>query len=321
MLLRRVPTPPGPLHLELDINDRCNVDCYFCNAMDVRTKEQVPYNRVAEILNEAAANGLQSVRFSGGGDPLFHREIERVIDFVHAKNLVIDNITTNGVALRPSLAEKLINGRMREILISLNASDSEDYARMMQVKPATFDKVVANIGALVASRGEQAYPCLVVQFLFDRDNYTKMVAAYDLGRRLGADVIAINAVLEIPRDRIQRSRLLQPDDAELLRPYLRQVIEADRDAGLREMYFELQPFNRVVREIENELGITERNEFPTAPSFREENGGCFFGYYSAIVRGNGDMHPCCLMMNPDYPRWATSCRGPFPHNGTGRASH
>jgi MoaA/NifB/PqqE/SkfB family radical SAM enzyme len=301
MLLRRVPPPPGPLHLELDINDRCNVDCYFCNAMDVRTKEQVPYNRVAEILNEAAANGLQSVRFSGGGDPLFHREIERVIDFVHAKNLVIDNITTNGVALRPSLAEKLINGRTREILISLNASDSEDYARMMQVKPATFDKVVANIGALVASRGEQAYPCLVVQFLFDRDNYTKMVAAYDLGRRLGADVIAINAVLEIPRDRIQRSRLLQPDDAELLRPYLRQVIEADRDAGLREMYFELQPFNRVVREIENELGITERNEFPTAPSFREENGGCFFGYYSAVVRGNGDMHPCCLMMNPDYP--------------------
>ena len=27
--------PRGPRHLELDLSDRCNVDCYFCNAMDV----------------------------------------------------------------------------------------------------------------------------------------------------------------------------------------------------------------------------------------------------------------------------------------------
>ena len=50
------------------------------------------------------------------------------------------------------------------------------------------------------------------------------------------DVIAVNAVLEIPRDRIQRSRLLQSEDAELLRPYMRQVIEADRGAGWFEVW-------------------------------------------------------------------------------------
>ena len=58
--------PKGPLHLELDISDRCNVDCYFCNAMDVRTKENVPYERVTQILDEAVATGLRSVRFAGG---------------------------------------------------------------------------------------------------------------------------------------------------------------------------------------------------------------------------------------------------------------
>ncbi len=303
--------PPGPFHLELDINDRCNVDCYFCNAMDVRTTEQVPYGRVAEIVDEAVANGLRSVRFSGGGDPLFHRQIESVIDFVHGKGLVIDNITTNALSLSPSIAGKLVKGCTREILISLNASDADDYARMMQVKPAIFDQVVANLESLVRLRGDEPYPCIVLQFLFDRDNYAKMPAAYDLGRRLGADVIAINAVLDIPRNRIQRSRLLQAEDAELLRPYMRRVIEADREAGLRKMLFELQPLNRVIAEIENELGIAQQDLFPTAPSFKEENGGCFFGYYTAVVRGNGDLHPCCLMMNPDYEPLGNAMQGLF----------
>src|SRR5258708_36776479 len=54
--------PKGPLHLELDISDRCNVDCYFCNAMDVRTKENVPFERVTQILDDAVSTGLRSVR-------------------------------------------------------------------------------------------------------------------------------------------------------------------------------------------------------------------------------------------------------------------
>ena len=131
--------PAGPVHLELDLTDRCNVDCYFCNAMDVRTREQVPLPRIVEILEEVTPSGLKSVRFAGGGDPLFHREIEKVIDAVHDKGLVIDNITTNGVGLSPGVAERIVRGKTREIVISLNTSDAADYARMMQVKPAMFD--------------------------------------------------------------------------------------------------------------------------------------------------------------------------------------
>jgi len=32
--------PRGPFHLEIDLSDRCNVDCYFCNSMDVRTRSR-----------------------------------------------------------------------------------------------------------------------------------------------------------------------------------------------------------------------------------------------------------------------------------------
>src|SRR5881275_1705721 len=113
----------GPLHAELDLTDRCNVDCYFCNQMDVRTKEQIPYERIVQILDETAGNGLRSVRLAGGGDPLFHREIEQVIDAIHQRKLVIDNITTNGLGLTPAVARRLVEGGTREVLFSLNAAD------------------------------------------------------------------------------------------------------------------------------------------------------------------------------------------------------
>jgi MoaA/NifB/PqqE/SkfB family radical SAM enzyme len=309
--------PGGPLHLELDICDRCNVDCYFCNAMDVRTRDQVPLERVVEIVDDAVGNGLRSVRFAGGGDPLFHREIDRVIDHVHSRGLVIDNITSNGLGLSPAVASRLVEGKTREILISLNAADAADYARMMQVKPAIFDKILENIRHLVAIRGDAAHPCLVIQFLLDRQNYRRLPDMYALGRGLRADVIAVNLVLEIPRHRIDPNILLNAGDGESLRPYLRDVIAADRDAGLLEMCFSFDSYNQLVTDLEVELGTSVCKPFTTAPSFREENGACFFGFYSAVVRGNGDMYPCCMLINPDYKPIGNAVQGSFSDQWNG----
>src|SRR5471032_215932 len=140
----------GPVHAELDLTDRCNVDCYFCNQMDVRSKQQVPISHAIRIIDELAAGGLRSVRLSGGGDPLFHREILEILDHLQHRNIIIDNLTTNGVALNLDVAERLVRGHAREVIFSLNAVDAPDYARMMQVKPTLFEKILANIRTLVA---------------------------------------------------------------------------------------------------------------------------------------------------------------------------
>ena len=117
------------------------------------------------------------------------------------------------------------------MIFSLNAVDAADYARMMKVKPALFDKVIENIKTLVEVRGDSIYPSIVTQFLIDRDNVTRMVEMYDLARSLGVDRIAINAVLEIPRERIDRELLLRPEDADLAEPFVEEVLRKDADGG------------------------------------------------------------------------------------------
>lgn len=93
-------------------------------------------------------------------------------------------------SLTRDIAEYLVRNKAREVIFSLNAVDAADYARMMQVKPALFEKVLANIRGLIEVRGDSIFPSIVVQFLLDRSNFTRMTEMYDLAAPLGVDRIA-----------------------------------------------------------------------------------------------------------------------------------
>jgi hypothetical protein len=124
---------------------------------------------------------------------------------------------------------------------------------------------------------------------------------YDLGRSLGVDRIAMNAVLEIPRERIDRELLLRPEDAALAEPYVEEVLRKDADAGLLQIDFAVFGWNKMMQSVRDRVGTQPTNMYPVAPSFRDRNDGCFFAWYTAAVTGNGDIRPCCLLLNPDVP--------------------
>lgn len=289
----------GPAHIELDLTDRCNVACYFCNQQDLRTKEQLPIRRTTDLIDELAQNGLRSVRLSGGGDPLFHREIGEVLDHLALRGIVIDNLNTNGVAMTPDIARYLVRNKAREVIFSLDAADPADYARMLRVKPELFDKVVSNIRTLVAERGESNYPSIAVLFLLDRKNFTRMADMYDVARSLGVDRVSLAAVLEIPRERIDRELLLCPEDAVAAEPYMEEILRRDAETGIVQIDFPVHGWNEMIQRVRNRIGIQPANMLPTAPSFRESDAGCFFAWYTAAITGTGDIRPCCLMLNND----------------------
>jgi MoaA/NifB/PqqE/SkfB family radical SAM enzyme len=312
-------TPRGPLHVELDLTDRCNVACYFCNQQDVRTRQQLPLARIASLLDELVAGGLRSVRLSGGGDPLFHKEILQVLDELTARGVVVDNLTTNGALLTPAVARRLVANGCREVIFSLNAADAGDYHRMMAVKPAIFDQVCVNVRHLAEARAATGLPLVVVQFLIDRENFSRIPDMYRLGASLGADRLTISPVLEIPRERIDKDLLLGDGDGELMRPYLEQVLDWDREAQLLQLAFPYQEWNGILRQARFKAAGRLGPPIATASTFREKDGQCFFGYYTATIRGNGDLYPCCMLMNPDYTPLGNALEGSFADHWQGQA--
>ena len=289
----------GPAHAELDLNDRCNVACYFCNQQDTRTSSQVPLEQAVDLIDEMVSTGLRSVRLSGGGDPLFHRQILDVLDHLAARQVVVDNLTTNAVGLSEEVAQRLVENRAREVIVSLNAVDGEDYHRMMRVKPSFFDQVIDNVRRLIQLRGAAGWPVVVIQFLLDRHNVGRLVEMYELGRSLDPDRIAINAVLEIPRQRIGGELLLAAEDRERARPLLEEILRRDLDRKQLQIDFPIPEWKEMLVQARAATGYEPVDLFPIAPTFKDANGGCFFAWYSAAITGNGDIHPCCLLIHPD----------------------
>lgn len=312
----------GPVHAEIDLTDRCNVACYFCNQQDVRTKEQISIEHLKALVDELAAGGLKSVRVSGGGDPLFHRDILEFFDHLHARGVVVDNLTTNGALLNAEVARRLVEHGAREVVVSLNAVDEADYHRMMQVPPAIFHKVLGNVRHLIAARGDARRPDVAVQFLLDRANFERLPEMYELGRSLACDRISIGLVLFVAAEPVDPARLLPSDaaTAETVRPYFHEILRRDRDARRIQMDLPFPAWNAMIEEIKAQLEYEPAPPlFPTAPSFRKENGHCFFGWYTATIRGNGDLYPCCLLMNKDYPPMGNATVGRFADHWNGPA--
>ena len=329
----------GPVHAELDLTDRCNVACYFCNQMDVRTRESIPLEKVESILDELVAGGLKSVRLSGGGDPLMYPAFAQVQRALAERSVTIDNLTTNGALLTEEIARSLVDNRAREVIFSLNGADARDYQRMMRVKGSIFDRVVAAIETLVRLRGESPLPTIIVQFLLDGANYRKLPAMYQLGRSLGVDRITLNAVLEIPNERLDTAGLLGPHDHSLVRPYLERVLEADQGADLLQLCFSWPEWNQAIEGMKAALagkassggdppgeisrpapttgaplaGGSPEGEPAEPPAglapLREDIDHCFFGWYTAAIRGTGEMYPCCMLMSPDYEPLGNALEG------------
>src|SRR3989338_11066289 len=63
---------PGPLHIQFNPTDRCNLACRFCWQRDIARLDyanEVSAERYRELVREAAALGVRRVTVTGGGEP------------------------------------------------------------------------------------------------------------------------------------------------------------------------------------------------------------------------------------------------------------
>ena len=69
-----------PRTVQIDWTDRCNVDCFFCSQVEMRRNQgELPLDVLERCFTEMDDLGVATLNLSGGGDPLFHREIASVL--------------------------------------------------------------------------------------------------------------------------------------------------------------------------------------------------------------------------------------------------
>ncbi|MFH1328153.1 MAG: radical SAM protein [Candidatus Bathyarchaeota archaeon] len=113
-----------PLHVQLNPTNRCNFNCSFCSCSARDRSLEISLKRTMDIMNMFKKLGAESVTITGGGEPLMHRHINRMILGIRAEDLEV-GLVTNGVLLH-----KLSDKALREITwIRISSADTEEYLK------------------------------------------------------------------------------------------------------------------------------------------------------------------------------------------------
>jgi cyclic pyranopterin phosphate synthase len=134
--------------LRISVTDHCNYKCVYCRTgNDGAQYSDLPFSDYLRLARIFAGLGIKKVRITGG-EPLLRRG---VVDFVRELAQLRSSdgepldiaITTNGHLLA-DLAQPLKDAGLHRVTVSMDAVDSERFARITRVANG-YDSVLAGI--------------------------------------------------------------------------------------------------------------------------------------------------------------------------------
>ena len=184
----------APIYVRLKPINRCNHDCYFCvysqsNRKEIPTTDAglehvvskmhedmneadvIPTAKMLEVLEDFKEMGVRAVTYSGGGEPLMHRDIvsfmQRTLDYG------IDlSIITNGQLLRGERAALLSHAKW--VRVSVDYTTAKQMALSRRVPERMFYDIIDNLRAF--TKIKEPGCDLAINYIIHRKNCHELVA-------------------------------------------------------------------------------------------------------------------------------------------------
>lgn len=142
-----------PISVELDLSNICNHGCPWCNYNGFRQENWKHFEgaRVLTLLEELAAVGVESVTFTGGGEPLVHAQAAEI--FQKAADLGLQfGIVTNGRRLEGAVLP-VIAQYATFVRVSLDAGTTQTHQLLHATAMPEYARILGNMTALRAAAG------------------------------------------------------------------------------------------------------------------------------------------------------------------------
>jgi len=277
----------GPVTLELYPTLRCNLDCAFCDTTDRHQAPvlEMPLSRHLELLDEAAALGVERLFVLGGGEPLMARQVTPPV-MRRAKELGLEGIlTTNGTLFPRGFTEQLLDTAWDELHVSLDGPTPAIHDRL-RGQDGAFRTTVRNLCRLnVMKRARDLdHPRLALHFVLTNQNHHTLVDMVRLGHALGVFRIDFDALIAYRPEQLA----LQLTDSQRCEvpAHAAEALEVARTLGIATtLETFLDPDN--LQRGEREIPIPDGQGLRSAP--------CLKAWHYLVVQADGRTSPCCVL--------------------------
>lgn len=194
----------GPLVVELDTTEACDLACPGCISQDIMKKgNRFSSERLMAMANELHHSGVKAVILIGGGEPLAHPAVGQLIEYLGENDIHI-GITTNGTFIRKHW--KPISEYATWTRVSMDAATDEMFntLRPSKVGKSKFDFIIDNMRMLAEiKQGMLGYSFLIQT---DADgpgvvsNVHEIYAAAELARDIGCDYFEVKPTYQFRDD-------------------------------------------------------------------------------------------------------------------------
>lgn len=173
-----------PTTLLAELTHRCPLHCPYCsNPLDlIRAESELTTEDWKRVFSQARALGVLQLGLSGG-EPLLRKDLEELAAHARQEGLY-STLVTSGLGLTRARAERLKEGGLEHIQISIQDSDPVVAERIAGVRSVKHKQAAA---ALVRELGF----AFTVNVVLHRANLDRLEEIIDMAADLGADRVEL----------------------------------------------------------------------------------------------------------------------------------
>jgi len=186
----------APVYVRIKPTNACNHGCNYCHygsgkyleLKGTEAKNHIPWEKLKETISDLGAIGTKAITFSGGGEPLFYKNITDAMKLVKAQKMDLA-IITNGHFLKDEKAEIL--GEAKWVRISFDSATASTYSKLRNLDMNAFNEVCDNIKKFATIKNECCE--LGINFVVNAENACEVYKAGKLLHDMGVNHVKFSA--------------------------------------------------------------------------------------------------------------------------------
>ncbi|MBN2055222.1 radical SAM protein [bacterium] len=292
----------GPVRIEAELTDRCNLPCVFCwrynqefaralKARRDRGEDELPADDWLRLVVESAALGALEWHICGGGEPLVRGGLARKL-FTAVKDAGMEGLlTTNGTLIDDETAGILVDSGwdMVEISIESPGPKPNDELRGAGSHAAAMN-AMARLNAWKRRLGSRT-PRLQLAAVLCNRNHLLLPDLLRFTHAVGAEKLSVNPIVTPPGapDAARRLRLSTLQLTELTTA-IQEAIAIAGELGLDTNVADFLSTQYVSKTDHFDQLFTTGDREPSVDPFRHAH--CFVPWNTIAIRPDGRAGPC-----------------------------